>query len=68
LPYPVTFQMDDVERRRRLTTFFRVGAYVYLGVDPYPPFSAAEDDGYVSGLRIRGHGNGLGVARALRLA
>jgi hypothetical protein len=96
--YPVTFDMDFVERRSRLTTFFRwilaiphllfacayslafyvvyiiawfalmftarwpaglyefaggflryitrLGAYLYLGVDRYPPFTGAEDDSY----------------------
>lgn len=96
--YPVTFEMDFVERRNRLTTFFRwplatphfffaaayglafyvvyiiswfalvltarwptglyeftgkflryitrLSAYLYLGVDKYPPFSGADDDSY----------------------
>ncbi len=98
MSYPVTFQMDYVARRSRLTTFFRyilaipqfvfaffyaiafyvvyiiawfallftarwpgslyafmggflrytarLSAYLYLGVDQYPPFSGAEDDSY----------------------
>jgi hypothetical protein len=98
MPYPVTFEMDFVERRSRLTTFFRailvipqlvfaafygiaffiayiaawfallfttrwpislyefmggflryitrVSAYLYLGVDEYPPFNGAENDSY----------------------
>ena len=98
MSYPVTFQMDYVQRRSRLTTFFRyilaiphfvfaifyaiafyvvyiiawfallftarwpgslygfmsgflryiarLSAYLYLGVDQYPPFSGAEDDSY----------------------
>jgi hypothetical protein len=98
MPYPVTFEMDFVERRSRLTTFFReilvipqlifavfygiaftvaviaawfallftarwpvslfefvggflryitrVTAYMYLGVDEYPPFNGAENDSY----------------------
>ena len=98
MSYPVTFQMDYVPRRSRLTTFFRcmlaiphvvfvffyviafyvvyiiawfalmftarwpaslyefmsgflryvvrLSAYLYLGVDQYPPFSGAEDDSY----------------------
>ena len=97
-PYPVTFEMDFIERRGRLTTFFRwiiaiphflfamaygiafyvvyvvawvtlmvtarwpvglydfmggflryltrLSAYLYFGVDQYPPFSGAEDDTY----------------------
>ncbi len=96
--YPVTFEMDSIERRNRLTTFLRwilavphlvfaavygiafyiayivawvalmftgrwpaglydfaggflryitrLSAYLYLGVDKYPPFSGAEDDSY----------------------
>jgi hypothetical protein len=96
--YPVEFEMDFVERRSRLTTFFRsllaiphfffaavygiafyvvyiiawfalmftgrwpaglyefaggflryitrLSAYLYLGVDAYPPFNGAPDDGY----------------------
>lgn len=96
--YPVTFEMDFVEQRSRLTTFFRwllaiphvfflfayaiawcvvaviawfallftgrwpeslyqfscnflrygarLGAYMYVCVDPYPPFNGAEDDSY----------------------
>jgi Domain of unknown function (DUF4389) len=96
--YPVEFEMDFVERRSRLTTFFRyllaiphfffaavygiaffvvyivawfalmftgrwpaglyefasgflrytgrLSAYMYLGVDQYPPFSGAPDEGY----------------------
>jgi hypothetical protein len=96
--YPVRFEMDFVERRSRLTTFFRsllaiphfffaaiyglafyvvyviawfalmftgrwpsglyefacgflryisrLSAYMYLGVDQYPPFSGAPDDTY----------------------
>jgi uncharacterized protein DUF4389 len=96
--YPVEFEMDYVERRSRLTTFFRsllaiphiffaavygiafyvvyiiawfalmftgrwpaglyefaggflryitrLSAYLYLGVDQYPPFSGAPDDTY----------------------
>jgi hypothetical protein len=96
--YPVEFEMDFVERRSRLTTFFRsllaiphfffaavygiafyvvyiiawfalmftgrwpaglyefaggflryitrLSAYLYLGVDDYPPFSGAPDDRY----------------------
>lgn len=96
--YPVTFEMDFVQQRSRLTTFFRgitvlphllfacvygiafyvvyivawfalmftgrwpaglyefasgflrymtrLSAYLYLGVDTYPPFSGAEDDSY----------------------
>jgi hypothetical protein len=98
MPYPVTFEMDFVEGRSRLTTFFRailaipqlvfaafygiaffiayiaawfallftarwpislyefmggflryitrVTAYLYLGVDEYPPFNGAESDSY----------------------
>ena len=98
MSYPVTFEMDYMERRSRLTTFFRyllaipqfvfavlysivfyvvwivawfvllftarwpdslygfmagylryitrLGAYIYLGVDRYPPFNGAEDDTY----------------------
>src|ERR1700722_19513887 len=98
MSYPVTFQMDYVPERSRLTTFFRfllviphlvfaffysiaffvvcviawfallitarwpdslyefasgflrylarLSAYMYLGVDTYPPFSGAEDDTY----------------------
>jgi uncharacterized protein DUF4389 len=98
MSYPVTFEMDYVEGRSRLTTFFRyllaiphfffaffygiafyvvyiiawfallitarwpvslyqftsgflryvarLSAYLYLGVDQYPPFSGAEDDSY----------------------
>jgi Domain of unknown function (DUF4389) len=98
MPYPVTFEMDYVEQRSRLTTFFRwilaiphfffafvyavafeivwiiswfallittrwpqglwefqtgflryitrLSAYLYLGVDVYPPFSGAEDPNY----------------------
>jgi len=98
MPYPVTFDMDFVERRNRLTTFFRpvlaipqlifaavygiafciayigawfalmftarwpiglyefmggflryvtrVTAYLYLGVDEYPPFNGTENDSY----------------------
>ncbi len=96
--YPVEFEMDYVERRSRLTTFFRsataiphilfavgygivfyvvyviawfalmftgrwpaglyqfaggylryitrLSAYMYLGVDQYPPFNGAPDDSY----------------------
>jgi hypothetical protein len=83
--YPIGFEMDYVERRSRLTTFFRyllavphflfvawfalmftgrwpaglyefscgflryasrLSAYMYLGVDQYPPFSGAPDDSY----------------------
>jgi Domain of unknown function (DUF4389) len=98
MPYPVTFEMDFVERRSRLTVFLRwilaipqfifatfygiafviawiiawfalmftarwpialydfmggflryvtrVGAYLYLGVDAYPPFNGNENDSY----------------------
>jgi len=98
VPYPIRFDMDFVEQRRRLTTFFRailaipqlvfaavygiaffiayigawfalmftarwpvglyefmggflryitrVTAYLYLGVDEYPPFNGAESDSY----------------------
>jgi hypothetical protein len=98
MSYPVTFQMDYVERRSRVTTFFRcilaipqfffavvyafafyvvliiawfallftarwprglydfaggflryvtrLSAYLYLGVDEYPPFSGAEHNSY----------------------
>jgi Domain of unknown function (DUF4389) len=98
MSYPVTFEMDYVQRRSRVTTFFRgllaiphffflffsaigfivgyviawfalmftarwpeslygfmggfvryvarLSAYVYLGVDQYPPFGGAEDDSY----------------------
>lgn len=98
MPYPVTFEMDYVQQRDRLTVFFRwilaiphfifalvyaiafeivwviawfallftarwpsglyefmsgflryitrLSAYVYLGVDQYPPFSGAVDDSY----------------------
>jgi hypothetical protein len=98
MSYPVAFEMDYIERRSRLTTFFRyilaipqvffavvygiafyvvliiawfalmftarwpdglyqfaggflryitrLGAYLYLGVDPYPPFTGADDDSY----------------------
>jgi hypothetical protein len=98
MPYPVTFEMDFVQERNRLTTFFRyilaipllllavvysigfmfayigawfalmftgrwpvslyeftggflryitrVSAYMYLGVDEYPPFNGNEDDSY----------------------
>ena len=98
MSYPVSFEMDYVARRSRVTTFFRyfcvlpqlvfalfysvafyvvwiiswfvlvftgrwpeslynftggflryitrVTAYFYLGVDQYPPFSGADDDGY----------------------
>jgi hypothetical protein len=98
MSYPVTFEMDYVQRRSRVTTFFRyllaiphfvfaifymiaayvvliiawfallitarwpdslyefmsgflryltrLSAYLYLGVDRYPPFSGAEDDSY----------------------
>lgn len=98
MSYPVTFEMDYVERRSRVTTFFRyllaiphfvfaifyaigfyvvyiiawfallftarwpgplyqfvggflryitrLSAYLYLGVDKYPPFSGAEDNSY----------------------
>jgi Domain of unknown function (DUF4389) len=98
MSYPVVFKMDYVERRSRLTTFFRwilaiphfffaffyaiafyvviiiawfallftarwpaglygfvgrflryvtrLSAYLYLGVDPYPPFSGADDESY----------------------
>jgi len=102
--YPVRFEMDFVERRSRLTTFFRwilatphlvfavaygiaffivyiiawcalmltarwpaplyefaggflryitrLTAYVYLGVDSYPPFSGADDDSYPVRVQI----------------
>jgi hypothetical protein len=98
MSYPVTFEMDYVQGRSRVTTFFRyllaiphfvfaifymiaayvvliiawfallitarwpdslyefmsgflryltrLSAYLYLGVDRYPPFSGAEDDSY----------------------
>jgi Domain of unknown function (DUF4389) len=98
MSYPVTFEMDYVQGRSRVTTFFRyllaiphlvfaffyviaayvvyiiawfallitarwpnslyefmcgflryitrLSAYLYLGVDRYPPFSSAEDDSY----------------------
>jgi hypothetical protein len=98
MPYPVTFEMDYVPDRSRITTFFRfllaiphlafaffyaiaffvayviawfallitarwpdslyefiggflryaarLSAYMYLGVDQYPPFSGAPDDTY----------------------
>ena len=98
MSYPVIFEMDYVDRRSRLTTFFRyilaipqfffawfyaiafyvvlviawfallftgrwpsslygfaggflryitrLSAYLFLGVDNYPPFSGAEDDSY----------------------
>jgi hypothetical protein len=98
MSYPVTFQMDYIQRRSRLTTFLRyilaiphfvfaffyaigffvvyiiawfalmftarwpaslyvfmggflryvvrLSAYLYLGVDQYPPFGGAEDDSY----------------------
>jgi Domain of unknown function (DUF4389) len=98
MSYPVTFEMDYVERRSRLSTFFRyflalphfvvlflysivfyvvwivswfallftarwpsglyaftggylryltrLSAYLYLGVDTYPPFNGSEDDTY----------------------
>jgi hypothetical protein len=98
MSYPVAFEMDYIEPRSRLTTFFRyilaipqvffalfygiafyvvliiawfalmftarwpdglyqfaggflryitrLSAYLYLGVDPYPPFTGAEDDSY----------------------
>jgi hypothetical protein len=98
MSYPVTFEMDYVERRSRLSTFFRyflalphfvvlflysiafyvvwivswfallftgrwpsglyaftggflryltrLSAYLYLGVDAYPPFNGSEDDTY----------------------
>jgi hypothetical protein len=104
MPYPVTFEMDYIEQRSRLTTFFRyllaiphfffaavyglvfyvvliiawfalvftgrwpiglygfagnflryitrLGAYIYLGADHYPPFSGAEDDSYPVRVRI----------------
>lgn len=104
MPYPVSFEMDYVARRSRLTTFFRwllaiphfffaafygiavyvvliiawfallftarwptslyeftagfvrytarLSAYLYLGVDSYPPFSGAEDDSYPVRVRI----------------
>jgi Domain of unknown function (DUF4389) len=102
--YPVTFEMAYIERRSRLSTFFRgilaiphflfllvytigadialvgawfallftarwpvglhsfmsgflrysarLSAYLYLGVDQYPPFSGAEDDSYPVQLQI----------------
>lgn len=102
--YPVTFQADYVERRSRLTTFFRVllviphlivvslwgiavfvvvviawfallftgrwpagmydftagfmrystrvNGYLYLLIDPYPPFSGGEEPGYPLRLHI----------------
>jgi hypothetical protein len=102
--YPVTFEMDFVERRSRLTTFFRwilatphflfavayafafyvvyiiawfalmftarwpaglyeftggflryitrLNAYIFLGVDRYPPFTGADDDSYPVRVRI----------------
>lgn len=98
MPYPVSFEMDYVERRSRLTTFLRwllatphflfamlygvgafvvvviawfallftarwpaslydfmagflrywarLGAYIYLGVDRYPPFGGGEEPDY----------------------
>jgi Domain of unknown function (DUF4389) len=98
MSYPVTFEMDYVQRRSRLSTFFRyflalphfvfallytipfyvvwivswfvllftarwpqslytftggylryitrLSAYLYLGVDQYPPFNGSEDDTY----------------------
>jgi hypothetical protein len=98
MSYPVKFEMDFVERRSRVTTFFRyilaiphfffaffyaiafyvvyiiawfallftarwprslyeftsgflryftrLSAYLYLGIDQYPPFSGAEDNSY----------------------
>jgi hypothetical protein len=104
MSYPVVFEMDYVERRSRLTTFFRyilaipqfffgwfyaiafyvvliiawfallftgrwpsglyafaggflryitrLSAYLYLGVDTYPPFGGAEDDSYPVRVRI----------------
>jgi len=104
MPYPVAFEMDDVRRRSRLTTFFRyflalphfvfalfygivfyvvliiawfallftatwpdslygfscgflryitrLAAYMYLGVDAYPPFNGADDDSYPVRVRI----------------
>jgi hypothetical protein len=104
MSYPVTFQMDYLERRSRLTTFFRyflaiphfffacvyaiamyvalivawfalmftarwpdglygfmggflryitrLSAYLYLGVDRYPPFSGADDAGYPVRVQI----------------
>ncbi len=104
MSYPVSFEMDYVARRSRLTTFFRwllaiphlifaavyaiafyvvwivawfallftarwpaslyefaagflrytarLSAYLYLGVDQYPPFSGAEDDSYPVHVRI----------------
>jgi hypothetical protein len=102
--YPVSFEMDYVQRRSRLTTFFRYllaiphfvfatvygiafyvvwiiawfallftgrwpaslyefsgrylrylarfSAYMYLGVDQYPPFSGADDPSYPVRVRI----------------
>src|SRR3981081_2320790 len=104
MSYPVAFEMDYVERRSRLTTFFRyilaipqlffavfygiafsvvliiawfallftarwpgglyqfaggflryttrLSAYLYLGVDRYPPFTGAEDDSYPVRVQI----------------
>jgi hypothetical protein len=104
MTYPVSFEMDYVRRRSRLTTFFRyilaiphfifayiyalifyvvliiawfvllftarwpeslyrfscgflryitrLGAYMCLGVDRYPPFSGGDDDSYPVRVRI----------------
>jgi hypothetical protein len=104
MSYPVTFHMDYVARRSRLTTFFRyilaiphfffavlyaiafyvvyiiawfalmftarwpdglyrftcgflryitrLSAYLYLGIDQYPPFSGATDDSYPVRVQI----------------
>jgi hypothetical protein len=104
MSYPVEFEMDYVQRRSRLTTFFRyilaipqlffavfyglafyialiiawfallftarwpdglynfaggflrytarLSAYLFLGVDKYPPFTGAEDDSYPVRVRI----------------
>jgi hypothetical protein len=104
MTYPIAFEMDYIERRSRLTTFFRyflaiphfifaaaygialyivliiawfallftgrwpvglyafaggflryvtrLGAYIYLGVDRYPPFSGADDAGYPVRVQI----------------
>ena len=104
MSYPVTFEMDYLQRRSRVTTFFRyllviphfvfaffyviafyvvyiiawfallftarwpdslyeftsgflryitrLSAYLYLGVDRYPPFSGAEDNSYPVRIHI----------------